>query len=91
MSTTRDGGPAFPAQRPEPVTRMGGGLEMKTAHYLGMTLRDWLAGQALTAALPAFDSESRFGGPSKAEAAKAAAWAYCVADAMLAAREGVKP
>ena len=48
-----------------------------TGDYLpegGMTLRDWLAGQALAMSTP--DSPKNL-----------AEWAYMVADAMLAARE----
>ena len=49
----------------------------------GMTLRDWFAGQALSAAWDACDKGYFEGG--NAEIARCA---YQLADAMLAAREG---
>lgn len=62
MSARDDGGPAFPvhAACPDP----------------GMTLRDWLAGQALANPYAASESCPKL----------AARWAYDVADAMLAVR-----
>ncbi len=65
----RDGGPAFPRSFPE-------------AMQPGMTLRDWLAGQALGSTLKAPHGESRRPGWQKD-----LAWeAYSIADAMLTER-----
>jgi hypothetical protein len=62
MSTKKkDGGPAFPTQ--------------SSPYFTGMTLRDWFAGQALTAPWS-----------SNFEVSEAAEIAYEFADAMLAAR-----
>lgn len=78
-----DGGPAFPC-----VT--GGKLDATDSHGRrniefdladGMTLRDWLAGQALPQSL--IDTQLESGG---SDAAAAAHYAYEIADAMLAER-----
>ncbi|HET7413390.1 MAG TPA: hypothetical protein VFJ18_12100 [Pararhizobium sp.] len=65
------GGPAFPAKWELPS---GGNLSGP-----GMTLRDWLAGQALTARLGT-------GIVAMSDAATMAKYAYTFADAMLAER-----
>lgn len=68
----KDGGPAFPLQSIGPDFVPG---------YAGMTLRDWFAGQAISGACcPAPDGWSL---PPQDHAA----WAYEIADAMIAARE----
>lgn len=77
----KDGGPAFPLQ-PESTPE---------AHYLGMTLRDWFAGQALAGLLSgATESEcrqmSKLGDGDTQLGFSIAAIMY--ADAMLSAREG---
>jgi hypothetical protein len=75
MKTTNDGGPAFP--RPESRGTSGA----ITLHgQNGMTLRDYLAGQALVGLM----SDQTI----KAMPDDFAESAYLAADAMLAAREG---
>ena len=72
-----DGGPAFPVPdvfRPDGVHAAGGSL--------GMTLRDWFAGQALVAAWGALDKGYYEGGNHDI-----ARCAYQIADAMLSERE----
>lgn len=49
----------------------------------GMTLRDWFAGQAILAAVV---QSAHDDAPVEQNARAAAAWAYAVADAMLAER-----
>lgn len=68
-----DGGPAFP----HPA-----GWRRNPAIHDGMSLRDWLAGQALLAAWQGFDK-----GYYEGDNADIAACAYQIADAMLAARD----
>jgi hypothetical protein len=72
MSEKDNGGPAFPNPYigADPLEK-------------GMTLRDWFAGQAMTAAaIQAFDDDSTV----EQNARVAAAWSYAIADAMLEAR-----
>ncbi len=70
-----DGGPAFPTKR-EALDPRATGWHMED----GMTLRDWLAGQALTSMnYDWFDSSNR-----NQEMAQES---YNIADAMLAARK----
>lgn len=79
MSAPNDGGPAFPFAATDP-----GNVPMETN---GMTLRDWLAGQALAGIgtwCPASGSGPLI--PAIIHERKAA-WAYAQADAMLKARE----
>ena len=66
MSYTTEGGPAFPLQP----------ASMPEMHYLGMSLRDWFAGQALANVYASHDCKPGI----------VAEWAYEVADAMLAQR-----
>jgi hypothetical protein len=68
-----DSGPAFPAHTP-PYTKAG-------AHYVGMSLRDWFAGQAITAVVETAFMAKRPGGVQEFAAA-----CYAMADAMLAER-----
>ena len=74
MSVTNlnDGGPAFPLQMIGPDFPPG---------HVGMTLRDWFAGQALAGALQNYTT-SKFGCTEK----EVAVGAYRYANAMLAAR-----
>jgi hypothetical protein len=72
MDTKDDGGPAFPG----PTFSQGG---HPTGHGMGMTLRDWFAGQALASGAFA-DSTKSFADDAEA--------AYKWADAMIAARGG---
>ena len=65
--TIDDGGPAFPP-------------DGQYAHYKGMTLRDWFAGQTLAGLCAC----SEIALPTLTDYAKAA---YAQADAMLAARK----
>jgi hypothetical protein len=68
-NTTNDGGPAFPIPYGQVMTKSG----------MGMTLRDWFAGQVLTGML------SQSGRYSMKDAAENA---YAFADAMIAQRNG---
>lgn len=73
---TDDGGPAFPKPCDE-CSHQGccGGAPPCSAGQSGMSLRDWFAGMALS------------GNPQATEDDGYAAWAYKVADAMLAERQ----
>jgi hypothetical protein len=71
-NTTNDGGSAFP---------MGYHRDGNSADHQGMTLRDWLAGQALAGLI--FHND--YGARSDDEIANGA---YAYADAMIAARKG---
>jgi hypothetical protein len=85
-STQNDGGPAFPHEA-DYIRNEGGGYEFKVDFHAGMTLRDWFAGQALTA-IPLKDDGKRTPHEDrKQEAMWVATAAYRYADAMLAARE----
>ena len=74
MSNKETGGPAFPVF---PETAGG-----HAAAFQGMTLRDYFAAKALTV---------YWSGPDALEASDdihaIAGWCYCMADAMLKARE----
>lgn len=86
MSKINNGGPAFPTTMP---------LEDWGDPNQGMTLRDWFAGQAINGLCSLADDrsipmdktpeekEEQFNEWAKADAK----WSYCIADAMLAARE----
>lgn len=67
MSAINDGGPAFPLPS-----------EPGFLAEMGMTLRDWFAGQALANVYTYHE-----GSPDRV-----AEWAYQVADDMIAARKG---
>lgn len=56
----------------------------------GMTLRDWFAGQVIGQAAQA-DHQNDWGKSGKDHAPRAAAFAYRIADAMLAEREKAQP
>lgn len=73
MSKTRDGGPAFPSAE-EWVT-------------VGMSLRDWFAGQALMAFRIQFPSTLGPQDQAKKAAVMSAEYAYILADSMIAERE----
>lgn len=76
MNTPNDGGPAFPINDtvyPNGQVQPG---------YNGMSLRDWLAGQALAGQL----AHGR--GKDGASRETIAGFSYWMADAMLAARKG---
>jgi len=77
MKQTPDsGGPAFPLQ-PASTPDM---------HYLGMTLRDWFAGQSIHAAQVMTLNYIPVSNPQFQ--ASVAHNAYSIADAMIAARKG---
>lgn len=80
MTDTNDGGPAFPM--PASEHSQGGHFEQ-----LGMSLRDWFAGQAIPAVIRQCASDLSWNNPDKLTPAQYfARTAYEVADAMLAAR-----
>lgn len=95
MSEINDGGPAFAA--------LGVGPSGDVYHETGMTLRDWFAGQALAGFTAQShsgpedrsymghgwgeDCANSLNGHEMAMAHTLAAFAYKMADAMLAARE----
>lgn len=86
MSDNNDGGPEFPSQH-QRVRFVGddGRLHVQeAAASSGMSLRDWFAGQALAGLAASWITER----PGHVE--KAAAEAYAMADAMLAARAAKK-
>ncbi len=78
-----DGGPAFPcseaAVRAE-VINTRGNLQINQADQMGMTLRDWFAGQALAGLIGCHVQAGTKYGPSVCEEA------YLMADAMLSER-----
>ena len=88
MTTTNDGGPAFPVNA-HILTSVGETLEIGTFH--GMSLRDWFAGQVMagTLANAAWNTEAfRALGIQDSDAPMLAAKiAYLYADAMLAQRD----
>ena len=73
MSTPNSGGPAFPINAID-------WRDIPNHPAPGMSLRDWFAGQALNHPCSQCDDSAE-------RPAKAAEWAYELADAMLAARE----
>ena len=86
MSTTHDGGPAFPV----PVIEYNGshhpmsGDPLYMAHGGGMTLRDYFATAAMTGLLA--DPEDITGKPELTCAQSVAFYAYELADAMIERR-----
>ena len=79
MTAKDDGGPAFPQGKSETV-----GAISVTDIQGGMTLRDWFAGQALAGMMANCDTTGLNAWP----AVYAAKYAFEVADAMFAARQG---
>lgn len=75
IAAEKDGGRAFPFE-----SRTGG---VEFTNY-GMTMRDYFAAQAVAAVIARME---HLGYPPKDPHAHAAATAYAIADAMLAARE----
>jgi hypothetical protein len=81
MSAPKDGGPAFPISMNMLKTTEN---EAVFGSHPGLSLRDWFAGQALTA----IGTWSPPGTFSTADVfTSKAKWAYAQADAMLRARE----
>ena len=81
MTTKNDGGPAFPVTLFEGQTLGDGSAN-------GMTLRDWLAGKAMSAILRNMsDADRRVADRSGDPPAHIANAAYAVANAMIRARE----
>ena len=74
-----DGGPAFPVPLLPGETWIGPGSP------LGMTLRDWFAGQALNGYLASWETNNA---PDFYETDHVAKTAYTYADAMIEARKG---
>lgn len=62
------------------VTGNGGGQAFPSETSLGMTMRDWFAGQVLAGAVSRQDVSAN-------DAEFIAKWSYEIADAMLAARK----
>ena len=77
MSKIDNGGPAFPAMKP---------LEHWGDPNGGMTLRDWFAGQALQGILGTNYDWFTSGTETWSRTHEAAAFAYSLAEAMIAAR-----
>jgi hypothetical protein len=82
MSAVKDGGAAFPGPS---FTQSG----LTNGHAMGMTLRDWFAGQALAGIIQV--TSAGLHQPSKKHGCRVveaiALDAYEMADAMIAARE----
>lgn len=70
-----DGGPAFPNN------------DAHGCAFPGMTLRDYFAGQAMTAWIEDFCLNKPSEEPAKHEALKIAGYCYSMADAMIAAQK----
>ncbi len=79
MSEIKDGGPAFPATVREDVM-FPEGIRTHEYHHMGMSLRDWFAGQAIAGSQIDNIMSSSYYVRARA--------AYEFADAMLRAREG---
>lgn len=77
MSEIRDGGPVFPGEQ---IAFSASGHKMTLGHHNGMSLRAWLAGQAMNGLLAA-DEKFEFSYEETAE------WAVKQADALLAELE----
>lgn len=78
----KDGGPAFPL--PSGWTPLG---EREHYHELGMSLRDWFAGQAMHGWVVDDDDMKHFYNGEQPEWELMAKNAYAFADAMLKARQ----
>lgn len=76
MSKVDDGGPAFPF-----VAEGGAMSGLHPEISVGMSLRDWFAGQALAGWLASFPVDAAVKVPN------VASFAYEIADAMLTARK----
>lgn len=76
MSKVDDGGPAFPF-----VAEGGAMSGLHPEISVGMSLRDWIAGQALAGWLAGFPVDAAVRAPN------VASFAYEIADAMLTARK----
>lgn len=86
--TIKDGGAAFPCTVDGVVARWVGVGKRGPVPLPGMSLRDWFAGQALTGIMgPNYDWFTS-GGETGSRTHEAASFAYSLADAMIAAREG---
>jgi len=84
MSAHEDGGPAFPSVVTTKRNDIGDGVPFPDVHSVGgMALRDYFAGQAMTALLVDPDRVDQ----SRTECARLS---YAMADAMLVARKGEK-
>jgi hypothetical protein len=70
-----DGGPAFPNN------------DKHGCAYTGMTLRDYFAGQAMTAWIEDFCRNAPSEEPAKDVTIKIASYCYLMANAMIAARK----
>lgn len=90
MNKKDDGGPAFPVSLP---IEAPSGRKIDVP-FRGMSLRDWFAGQALVALgttnpnLPGDPASTRDWPGSLDLAKRQAAFAYLVADVMIASRTG---
>ena len=80
--TAKDGGAAFPFS--PPVDDTGRSAVGYPSPELGMSLRDWFAGQALVG----IGMWGPGAGSGRADQKVRAEWAYAQADAMLAALTG---
>ena len=74
-----DGGPAFPNN------------DAHGCAYTGMTLRDYFAGQAMTAWIEDFCRNTSSEEPAKDIASKISSYCYLMADAMISARKEAQP
>jgi hypothetical protein len=86
MPTEKDGGPAFPLA----VSVSGAGDVYSSADVaggMGMSLRDWFAGQALPAVMESALTHSDMFSSPKSMNIAIALNAYAIADTMLAERE----
>ncbi len=85
MTRITDGGPIFGGTRREWRRVLLGQPDHQAVDvtYDGMTLRDWFAGQALMMMYAQTNHEAVAGHDEKT----VAAWAYEIADAMLAERD----
>lgn len=82
---SKDGGPAFPHMANAKYQGIGGLVTQQITEN-GMSLRDWFAGQALTALSRDFRNATGISDNIRNIAALNAALAYLVADAMLKER-----